>query len=244
MTEAPFVKRIDVSEGALRFRIEVAKALCMERALEACPTMSTPRLLEADEVKGELVFERIKDPQPLRPDMPCRRFEDVGSLLSFIHQELRLPSELTIVRKVDEGCDSLVYIHGDFQPGNLAISGDQLVVFDWGVRPWGDEMFTCSSPVVDLASFLAPWFLPRWWDLRFPVASLRAFVASYLASSSAQIRASVTNSSLQSAMQEHYLYHKCVLASSRQPARSLHFLKTLINTWRFNRELLAGIDNG
>lgn len=244
MRENTFVKKIDVSDGGLRFRIEAAKSHNMVHVLEACPNMFTPRLIDADEATGKLVFERIENLQPLHCKMARQWFEQIGALLAIIHDNLCLPSELTIVRNADRERTPLVYVHSDFQPGNLAIAGDRLVVFDWGARPWGDEFYTQASPAVDLASFLAPWFLPKWWDFRFPVAGLRAFVTSYLSASRNQDRATLASSTLPEAMQEHYLYNGRAVANRRQPARAVYFLKNSINTWRFERKLLRRINHG
>ena len=244
MESSTFIKEIDTSDGGMRFRIEAAKARCMSEVLDACPGVSTPRLLDVDEASGRLVFERMSDFRPLTPGMPLARFEEIGALLALVHEKLVLPEELSFVHSEDKVTGPLVYLHGDFQPGNLAIVEEQLVVFDWGIRPWGDELYTQGSPVVDLASFLTPWLVPKWWDFRFPAPGLGAFLASYLTASRQQERETFSFSDLEKAMQRHYPKYRRAIAARSQPARSVYFLKNLINTWRLNRSLQARINNG
>lgn len=239
MELTPFTKKIDISDGGLRLRIEAAKARCMKDALKTSRKMFTPSLLDVDEAQGLLVFEPVKDIQPLHPGLPPSRFAEIGCLLALVHDELWLPEELTFVRHVDEGHIPLVYVHGDFQPGNLGLVGDRLIVFDWGVRPWGDELYTRATPAVDVTSFLAPWFVPKWWDLRFPVTSLSAFLQSYIADSRKRGMGDLTHTAIYEAMQEHFQYNSRGLAARPQPARTVHYIKNVVNTWRFNRNLIT-----
>jgi len=248
MTPTHFEKSIDVSDGGLRLRIEAAKAECMVEALTGHPEFSTPRLLDVDEEKGLLVFERLAELQPLHPRMPVSRFEEVGVLLAIIHRALTLPKELTFVREADtEVADtdvaSIVFVHGDFQPKNLAIVNERLVVFDWGIRPWGDELYTRASPAVDLASFLTPWQKPYWWDFGFPAKALGAFVAKYNNETHHPVQGVAQREELEQAIEPHRTKYRRAIANLPLPVRVLHSLKYQSNTRRLSHELDARISS-
>jgi len=233
-----FTKKVDISDGGLAFRIEREKALIIYDVLTQEPFLSTPKLVDCDESQGILVFEKIFNIQPIIATIGGVWFERVGHLLACIHCELQLPEELTIVRQKDVGLEGVVYVHGDFMPNNLCCSGGKLVVFDWGLRPWTSEIYTKASPAVDLAAFLAPWWVPRWWDFRFPSAKLSRFIERYYQivgfdSDITQIGRQTLEQEL--AIQKSYWIKEIRRRSiSRRPLLSA---KMIFNLWRMKHEI-------
>lgn len=144
------------------------------------PDLTTPALLDADDARGLLVFERMPPLERVSAGTPEHWFARVGRALAIVHERLTLPGDLSVIRRADRGRSGLVFVHGDFMPGNLGLADGRLIVFDWGVRPWSTELYTLAAPSVDLAAFLGPWLVPRWWDWRLPSAKLRALLAAYL----------------------------------------------------------------
>lgn len=241
MQQDAFEKYVDLSDGGLRLRVEAAKAQCMMQVLDALPGVSTPRLLRIDEQQGRLVFEKIGNLQPLHAKLPISRFEQIGRLLALIHAELRLPEELTSFPPEFQGRDDLVYLHGDFQPKNLAIVGSDLLVFDWGLRPWGKAVHTKGLRTVDIMSFLAPWLVPHWWDWRLPVESLGAFLTSYIVESRQNGREPLAYVDFQEELQSHDDFNRQSIAKRSLAAQCVHKLKFRFNRWRLLRELKTRI---
>lgn len=233
-----FTKQVDISDGGLSFRIERDKASFMYDVLTSEPFLSTPKLVECDESKGLLVFEKVDNMQLFSPITDDIWFERAGIVLAHIHSRLRLPKELTIVRSKDEGLEGIVYVHGDFMPNNLCFSGGKLVVFDWGLRPWTSEIYTKALPAVDLAAFLAPWWVPRWWDFSLPAAKLSRFLKIYyqivgLDSDIAQIGRQTLEQEL--AIQKSYWIKEIRRRSINR--RPLLNAKMTFNLWKMKHEL-------
>ena len=234
-----FTKQVDISDGGLSFRIEREKATFMYDVLSSEPFLSTPKLVECDESKGLLVFEKIENMQKFSPITGDIWFERAGILLAHIHSSLSLPKELTIVRSKDEDLEGTVYVHGDFTPTNLCFSGGKLVVFDWGLRPWTSEIYTKASPAADLAAFLAHWWVPRWWDFRFPVAKLSRFLEIYyqiVGSDSDIAQLGRRTLELEFPIQKNHR-----LKENRRRSfgkRPLHYAKMIFNRSRMIHELL------
>jgi len=233
-----FTKQVNISDGGLSFRIEREKATSMYDVLTSEPFLSTPKLVGCDESKGLLVFEKIDNMQIFPPITGDIWFERAGILLAHIHTSLRLPKELTIVRSKDEDLEGVVYVHGDFQPKNICFSGGKLVVFDWGLRPWNSEIYTKASPAVDIAAFLAHWWMPCWWDFRFPVAKLSRFLEIYnqivgSESDIAQLGRRTLEQEL--AIQKNHR----ILENRRRSIgkRPLHYAKMIFNMSRMKHEL-------
>lgn len=228
-----FIKQVDISDGGLAFRIEREKASFMYDVLSSEPFLSTPKLVECDESKGQLVFEKIDNMQLFSPVTGDIWFEWAGILLGYIHSRLCLPNEFTMVRSKDAGLKGAVYVHGDFSPINLCFSGGKLVVFDWGLRPWTYEIYTKASPAVDLAAFLAPWWVPCWWDFRFPTAKLFRFLEIYYQivvpdSDIAQLGKRTLEQEL--VLQKSYYLREIRKRSIGK--RPLHNAKMILNMWR------------
>lgn len=233
-----FTKQVDISDGGLSFRIEREKAFFMYDVLSSEAFLSTPKLLEYDESKGLLVFEKIDNVQRLSSKMDAIWFQRAGIMLARIHRNLRLPKELTIVRTRDEELENVVYVHSDFSPINLCFSGGKLVVFDWGLRPWTSEIYTKASPAVDLAAFLASWCVPLWWDFNLPVTKLYRFIETYYGEISSGSK--MDQLERQILQQELVIQKKYLLNEIRRRSigkRPLHNAKMILNMWRMKHEL-------
>jgi hypothetical protein len=177
---ATFVKSINLSDGGLVYRIEREKARCMTEAFAPEADLHTPALLDADDSRGLLTFEHMPPIRSFSPSTAEVWFARAGRALALVHSRMTLPDDLILTRKRDRELEGLVLLHGDFMPNNLGIAEDQLVVFDWGPRPWSTEVYTRATPSLDLASFLGPWMHPRWWDPRTPVRKFRIMIDEYL----------------------------------------------------------------
>jgi hypothetical protein len=175
-----FSKRIDISGGILAFLIEREKVRRMSSVFEQELDLETPRLLNDDESTGILELEHLPPMQSFSPSTDAIWFALAGRALALTHSRLRLEGEYALTRRVDRGRDGLVFLHGDYMPNNMGIAVGRLVVFDWGLRPWSNEIYTQGTPSLDLASFLGPWMCPKWWDPRLPVRKLRVMVDAYI----------------------------------------------------------------
>jgi hypothetical protein len=240
-----FVKSIDLSDGGISYRIEKEKARQMTDVLAAESELTTPALLEADDDRGTLRFEPLPPLHGFTAATSTDWFARAGRALALVHEHLVLEGDLVVTRSVDRGREGLVFVHGDFGLGNLGIADGMLVIFDWGIRPWASETYTRASPSIDLASFLAPWIRPRWWDLRLPASKLGAMIEAYLSevgpNSSISRLASAT---LREALFEQYRHRRgeiCLGSRWRQP---LDHAKLSVNRFRLDRALAKymGVD--
>ncbi len=236
-----FSKGVDVSNDELAFLIECEKAKAAHKILRQHKYFYSPLLKGYDETKGILVFEKIEAMEPLSCHMDAVWFHRAGELLALIHTRLHLPEEISIVRYEDKGRKGNVYVHGDFMPNNLCISKGRLVVFDWGVRPWISQVYTMASPVVDLAAFMAPWWVPLWWDFQFPLDKLNLFFQAYVK------RAGVDNKTVNALKNElgrefvmHKIYHQKEIKKRPFWKRPLHQMKLVVNYLRTRHGIING----
>lgn len=239
MDSQTFNKRIDLSDGGFRFRLEREKARTMYQVLHDRPFVTTPAILEENPDKGELIFERLAMQERITLGTTSRWFALIGESLGLVHKHLKLEPEFAITRKKDEGRHGLVFIHGDFWPGNLAIAERKLVLFDWGVRPWMNELFTIATPALDIASFLVPWLTPRWFEPRFPARKLKIFLTAYFDSvGSTSSIGLLARKTLREALVEQYDYVGKELLRRNAMRRSFLCAKTLLNIWRLENEVI------
>jgi len=233
-----FTKKIDITDGGFAFRIEREKATLMYEILTQEPNITTPRLLDYDESQGLLTFENIINMKSISATTEHIWFEMIGRLLAYIHCELSLPEELTIVRRKDEKVNGVVYVHGDFMPNNMCCSGEKLVVFDWGLRPWISEVYTKASPAVDLAAFLAPWWVPRWWDFKLPTIKLSRLLNTYYQTVGHDSEtAQVGKQTLKQELYEQQIYWAREIQRRSISRRVLLKSKMFFNIWRMKNEL-------
>jgi len=234
-----FHKEVDISDGGLMFRVECGRSAAAYDILSRQRYFYTPALKGCDEASGVIFFEKIVDMEPISADLDEIWFCRIGELLAIIHNELRLPKEITIVRQKDKDVKGLVYIHGDFMPNNLCLSRGKLTVFDWGVRPWANEIYTMASPAVDIAAFIAPWWVPRWWDFGFPADKLKAFFKVYLQTiGTDSIIAHRARITLEEELEMHKGYHHKEILKRPRWKRQLHKIKMHCNIFRTKHGIL------
>ena len=210
----------------------------MSEILASETDLTTPNLLDVDDARGSLVFERLSPMRPLSASEGAIWFERAGRALAVVHRNLALPDELRIVRTADKHNSGTVFVHGDFMPNNLGISSGQLVVFDWGLRPWTSEVYTCAAGSVDLAAFLSPWLVPRWWDLRLPLAKLTATLDVYLHGVGQEsVIADLTFRTLADELASQYVYWMASIRSRSIVRRPLAVLKLRLNRERLRLAL-------
>jgi hypothetical protein len=228
-----FVKTIDLARGDLAYRIEKEKARRMTEIFLGEADYTTPPLLDVDDSRGLLIFQRKSPTRQFTAREEISWFARAGRALAIVHSRLTLPDDLTIVRAADRDRRGRVFVHGDYMPNNLGISNDQLILFDWGLRPWTEETYTCAAGSVDVAAFLGPWLVPRWGDLRFPIAKLAAMMEGYVKGlGENSIVADLTLGTLQQEMIEQYLYAQQSIGRRSLWRRPIADLKLRLNRSR------------
>ena len=228
---APFVKRIPLDDGGARFRFERDRARAAAALLAGDREAATPALLDADERTGELRFERISGLEPLTRWTEPSWFERAARTLARIHAGLDLDPAGRSCREADRHRDDLVPVHGDFWFGNLGRAGGRLVVFDWGARPWDEVPISVAPPALDLAGFLAPFLVPRWWDPFLHGRGLRRFLHAYAAAAGPALAASA-RADLPVELGRQYVYLEGELRRRGALKRLLLRPKTRVNIWR------------
>jgi len=215
----------------------------MGRLLGSERQIATPSLVGSDDRTGTLEFARIDSGRALRPDDDVTWFQLAGRALALVHERLRLPPELAIVRQIDKNRPGNVCVHGDYMPNNLSVSGEKLVVFDWGFRPWTTERYTIASPAVDLAAFLTPWLVPKWWQWKFPAEKLRGMIRTYrqcIGPTSATYSAAM--STLHAELSEQYSYLRDLLPSRTGIRRPLAVFQCALNRRRLEKGVLRRLN--
>jgi len=231
-----FLKQVDVSGGDLAYRVEREKARQMTEVFASEEDLMTPALVDADDEKGLLTFESMPPILPFSSSTPTVWFERAGRALALVHSRLRLSGDLDVTRTRDVECSGLVFVHGDFMPNNLGVAEDRLVVFDWGLRPWTAEFYTKATPALDLAGFLGPWMLPRWWDSKLPLTKLSAMVRTYLALVEAPVE-SRARTTLLSEVADQYDHRLGEIRRRKSWKRPLGLGRVKLNRWRLERAL-------
>lgn len=179
-------------------RIEVEKTI---RAFDiGCQSglFRVPRILDYDESKGRVVFERIHDIQGIRHLVSFGSrygmlLEKSGIALAAIHGGLELPAEMKILLPdefVHDGNE--VFLHGDFSIDNVCVHNNNLeiVILDWqmtkvhgGVASYGTRYFDVVWFINNLftKSFTKYMFAPsvRSGAFRFLTAYIESCDCSY-----------------------------------------------------------------
>lgn len=140
-------------------RIEVEKT---RRAFEIgrdCGLFRVPRVLDYDEDKGVVVYERIKGIQPAISRVKQSRpiVERIGRSLAVIHRTLSLPQEMVAPLPPEfvlPGTE--VFLHGDFNCCNVCLHAcsDAIVIIDWQMTARHGGQATYGSRYFDLLWFV------------------------------------------------------------------------------------------
>jgi hypothetical protein len=173
-------------------RAEVEKTRRAGDISAGCGLFRTPQVLDYDEARGEVVFERIAGLQPVRlilTDVTRSRqlLENLGRALAAIHRELRLPAELKIpLPRAYCGDGEQVFFHGDVSIDNVnVLDGSPLpVILDWQTTPLLGGRATYGTCYFDLAWLLHNLFNRPTFRMCFKdrITTLaRGFVAAYAA---------------------------------------------------------------
>ena len=171
-------------------RVEVEKTRRASRIGEETGLFRVPKILDFDETRGVVVFERIFGIEPLvRAARWGRQYEELGgrlgASLAAIHGGLSLPSDMIIRLPEDfahEGHD--VFLHGDFGVKNICLDRESssLVILDWQFTDAHGGTATYGSRYFDIIWFVnnllwVPTMGHLFGDPVKPVA--RRFVESY-----------------------------------------------------------------
>mgnify|MGYP001146765002 CR=1 FL=1 len=172
--------------------IEAVKTQKAREIGEASGLFRVPKVLDFDEQKGVLDFERIdglatllqlaveKDPRL------CDLMERAGRALAVVHRQLLLPDDMKhqLPPQWMARPDDNVFIHGDFGGQNVCYckGSDQLVVLDWSAAPLIGRVPTYGSRYFDILWFVSFMFrgCPNRSVLAWDVEKLMApFVTGY-----------------------------------------------------------------
>lgn len=121
-----------------RMRIEVEKSRRAFEIGQACGLFYVPRVLDYDEDKGMVVFEKLN----IRPIFHAVKWgceynimgERLGRCLAVIHKELELPDEMKIALLPEISLPGdYVCLHGDFGTFNIFLENNssKIVIIDW-----------------------------------------------------------------------------------------------------------------
>ena len=154
-------------------RIELEKTARATFIGSRCGWFQVPRILDADEERGIICFERLRGVVPLwyalrRGYRTDDILERLARSLATVHNELQLPPEMSIESAPPWGesarCPT-VYIHGDFKSENILVSSDnhRLWIIDW----WTDSTRTVGPCYHDIAMLLGTILQNRYMGLDF-----------------------------------------------------------------------------
>ena len=145
-----------------RMRIEVEKNRRAHEIGRSSGLFRVPQVLDYDEVKGEAVFERMRDVLPVRKTIvrprPCMELvERIGRSLAVIHEQLDLPQEMVFPLPSEFAMpNNNVFLHGDYNIVNVctAAGSPPLVVMDWQMTSQHGGQATYGSRYFDLLWFV------------------------------------------------------------------------------------------
>lgn len=233
-----FKKKIDLSDGGLRFRLEYEKTKAVNKIFKSDSFIKVPDMLECDSKNGIIIFEYIENLRPIWAGTNIRWFERIGECLGVIHQRLVLDEKLTIKRKKDLGREGLVFVHGDYWRGNMGISNGKLIIFDWATKPWDHDFYSLATPSVDLASFFAEWLIPQRYHLMLPLGKMKRFLKSYKSTVGYNSAiGTLAVETLQESMEEYYLKKVNRTYKHKGLIGSIMRAKMIWNIWRFENEI-------
>lgn len=155
-------KTIVKSGNPSLIRVEVEKTRRARQIGEETGLFRVPKILDYDETRGEVVFERIFGIEPLvRAARWGREYEELGgrlgASLAAIHAGLSLPSDMIIQLPEDithEGHD--VFLHGDFGVKNICLDRENssIVILDWQFTDAHGGSATYGSRYFDIIWFV------------------------------------------------------------------------------------------
>lgn len=140
-------------------RIEVEKTRRAYEIGKSCGLFRVPEILDYDETKGQVVFERIERIQPIIHVQNQWKsvMERIGRSLAIIHRTLSLPQEMAIPLPSEFALPGTeVFLHGDFNGFNICIDTCSLsiVILDWQMTPRHGGQATYGSRYFDLLWFV------------------------------------------------------------------------------------------
>lgn len=177
-------------------RIEVEKTVRAFKIGQDCGLFQVPKVLDYDESKGEVVFERFHDIQGVRDVIAfghrCNSLvETIGASLAIIHNNLILPKDMVVPLPPKFALSgSEVFLHGDLSVDNVCVGRGlrPIVILDWRMTKLHGGRSTYGTRYYDLMWFLTNLFYLRSRGLKYlfsnPVAPVaRKFFASYFETS-------------------------------------------------------------
>jgi hypothetical protein len=147
-TAAPDLLRVEVEKTSRAFVIGRDSGL-----------FRVPEILDYDETRGQVVFERIQGIKPVIP-IPNKFvciMEQVGRSLAAIHKMLSLPYDMAIPLPTELTVPGdEVFIHGDFNGSNVCFDkiSCSLVILDWQMTSRHGGIATFGSRYFDIIWFI------------------------------------------------------------------------------------------
>lgn len=150
------------TDDPARMRIEVEKTRRAFTIGSDCGLFRVPEVLDYDETKGVVVFERIKGIGPIRKavswgDEYNTFAEMLGSCVALIHRRLTLPGDMIVPLPSElsmPGDD--VFLHGDLSVCNICAGNHwpPIVILDWQMTPVHGGQATYGTRYFDLMWFI------------------------------------------------------------------------------------------
>lgn len=171
-------------------RVEVEKAVRGFEIGQDCGLFSVPKILDYDQSKGQVVFERLHNIWSIREVIELRRkydslAETIGHSLAIIHNKLTLPKDMITPLPPDFSLPAAeVFLHGDFSIDNICVGSScpPIIVLDWQMTKVHGGNTTYGTRYFDLAWFVNNLFSRMFHRYLFsaPVAPIaRKFLSSY-----------------------------------------------------------------
>jgi hypothetical protein len=139
-------------------RIEVEKIARAWEIAERCRLFQVPRVLDYNELTGQVKFEFIPDLCNLRDAVTTEEIsrslmKRIGAALAAIHKNLTLPQEMMLpLPKAYSLEGTEVFLHGDFGLANIYLTqaNGNIVILDWQATRKLDVSATYGSRYFDL----------------------------------------------------------------------------------------------
>lgn len=172
-------------------RVEVEKTVRAFEIGRECGLFRVPNVLDYDDSKGVIVFERLHDIREVKDIVAFGHnrdlvVENIGASLAHIHKELVLPKEMIIPLPPEFSLPgNEVFLHGDLSVNNVFVGPDfpPVIILDWQMTAVHGGRATYGSRYFDLMWFVNNLFYRPSHKYLFsnkpiePIA--RRFLASY-----------------------------------------------------------------